>query len=433
MEEAGVMQRVSPERPSLAVATSGAPKLLDRVRQTIRAKHYSRRTESAYVDWIRRYILFHQKRHPSEMGAPEIAAFLTWLATNRRVSASTQNQSLSALLFLYRDVLHIEIGSIENVPRARMPVRVPVVLSRDEVARIMKHLHGVTWIMVTLLYGSGLAARMPGASREGHRCGAAADCDSTRQRPEGPANSIASRRRRAVGSPSRVREATTRSRSRARVGPGRAALRARPQIPERTHRMGLAVRVSRVSGVYGSEMGSTDAVSSARIRRAESGRARGTAGRDREACRSTHFQALIRNTPDRGWPRHQNRPGAARARGRQHDDGVHARAQSRSARRAQSCRPTLMSANAVGGEQWRPIKAHGPCGSTREIVDLQEVGRSKVVARCPSLAATARVQCGRSRPITFVIAVVTAWYDPRPQRHPVGVRRSDRRVWTRDV
>jgi integron integrase len=156
MEEAGVMQRVSPERPSLAVATSGAPKLLDRVRQTIRAKHYSRRTESAYVDWIRRYILFHQKRHPSEMGAPEIAAFLTWLATNRRVSASTQNQSLSALLFLYRDVLHIEIASIENVPRARMPVRVPVVLSRDEVARIMKHLHGVTWIMVTLLYGSGL-------------------------------------------------------------------------------------------------------------------------------------------------------------------------------------------------------------------------------------------------------------------------------------
>ena len=156
MEEAGVMQRVSPERPSLAVATSGAPKLLDRVRQTIRAKHYSRRTESAYVDWIRRYILFHQKRHPSAMGAPEIAAFLTWLATNRRVSASTQNQSLSALLFLYRDVLHIEIGSIENVPRARMPVRVPVVLSRAEVARIKKHLHGVTWIMVTLLYGSGL-------------------------------------------------------------------------------------------------------------------------------------------------------------------------------------------------------------------------------------------------------------------------------------
>jgi integrase len=90
------------------------------------------------------------------MGTPEIAAFLTWLATNRRVSASTQNQALSALLFLYRDVLHIEMGRIENVPRARMPVRVPVVLSRDEVARIMKHLNGVTWIMVVLLYGAGL-------------------------------------------------------------------------------------------------------------------------------------------------------------------------------------------------------------------------------------------------------------------------------------
>jgi integrase len=159
MEESGVMQRVNPERSSLAVATTAAPKLLDRVRQTIRAKHYSRRTESAYVDWIRRYVLFHRKRHPSEVGAPEIADSLTWLATNRRVSASTQNQSLSALLFLYRHVLHIEIGPIENVPRARMPVRVPVVLSRDEIARIMKHLDGVTWIMVALLYGAGCGCR----------------------------------------------------------------------------------------------------------------------------------------------------------------------------------------------------------------------------------------------------------------------------------
>lgn len=90
------------------------------------------------------------------MGAPEIAAFLTWLATARRVSASTQNQSLSALPFVYRHVPLIEIGPIEHVPRARMPVRVPVVLSRDEVARIMKHLDGVTWSVVALLYGAGL-------------------------------------------------------------------------------------------------------------------------------------------------------------------------------------------------------------------------------------------------------------------------------------
>ena len=97
---------------------------LDRVRHAIRTKHYSRRTESAYVDWIRRYIVFHRKRHPSEMGATEIASFLTWLATHRRVSASTQNQALSAVLFLYRDVLHVAIRPIEHVPRARMPVRV---------------------------------------------------------------------------------------------------------------------------------------------------------------------------------------------------------------------------------------------------------------------------------------------------------------------
>jgi integrase len=90
------------------------------------------------------------------MGASEITAFLTWLATTRRVSASTQNQALSAVLFLYRDVLHIEIGPIEHLPRVRMPVRVPVVLNRQEVARIMKHLDGVTWMIVALLYGAGL-------------------------------------------------------------------------------------------------------------------------------------------------------------------------------------------------------------------------------------------------------------------------------------
>jgi hypothetical protein len=122
------MQRVSPEISTLVVATPGAPKLLDRVRQTIRAKHYSRRTESAYVDWIGDTSSFIERRIRRRW-ASEIAAFLTWLAAERRVSASTQNQALSALLFLYRDVLHIEIGRIEDLPRARMPVRVPVVLS----------------------------------------------------------------------------------------------------------------------------------------------------------------------------------------------------------------------------------------------------------------------------------------------------------------
>ena len=109
-----------------------------------------------YVAWIRRFILYHRKKHPATMGAPEIGAFLSWLATNQRVSASTQNQALSALLFLYRHVLRIEIGPLARVTRAKMPHRVPVVLSQDEVSRVLKHLEGRSWIVVALLYGAGL-------------------------------------------------------------------------------------------------------------------------------------------------------------------------------------------------------------------------------------------------------------------------------------
>jgi integron integrase len=133
-----------------------APKLLDRVRGAIRTRHYSRRTEESYVGWIRRYILFHRKTHPGEMGVSEISAFLTWLAVDRRVSASTQNQALSALLFLYKEVLAIDIGTVPPVVRARTPERLPVVLSRDEVVAILKHLTGTERLLVMLLYGAGL-------------------------------------------------------------------------------------------------------------------------------------------------------------------------------------------------------------------------------------------------------------------------------------
>ena len=124
-------------------AEESRPKLLDQVRHTIRMRHYSRRTETTYVHWIRRFIVFHHKEHPSTMGAPQIAAFLSWLATGQRVSSSTQNQALSALLFLYRHVLRIEVGAIEQVPRAKMPHRVPVVLSREEVGKIFKNIQAL--------------------------------------------------------------------------------------------------------------------------------------------------------------------------------------------------------------------------------------------------------------------------------------------------
>ena len=150
---------IAPVERSLLVpvrASGSQPKLLDRVHNAVRARHYSRRTEQAYVDWIRRYIVFHDKKHPSTLGATEIARFVSWLATTRRVSSSTQNQALCAVLFLYRHVLHIEVEGIEHVPRAKMPTRVPVVLSREEVAALVKHLEGTMWIIGALLYGTGL-------------------------------------------------------------------------------------------------------------------------------------------------------------------------------------------------------------------------------------------------------------------------------------
>jgi integron integrase len=131
-------------------------RLLDRVRDKIRAKHYSLRTEQAYRAWIRRFILFNNKRHPSEMSAAEIEAFLSHLAVEGRVAASTQNQALASILFLYREVLEINLPWIDNVVRARMPARVPVVLPRTDVQRLLDHLHGEFHLVGQLLYGSGL-------------------------------------------------------------------------------------------------------------------------------------------------------------------------------------------------------------------------------------------------------------------------------------
>lgn len=141
-----------------APATEGKPKkkLLDRVRDVTRLKHYSLRTERTYCDWIERFIRFHGMRHPAEMAESEVSEFLTDLARVGNVSASTQNQALSALLFLYKEVLKQEIGWLTQVERARKPARLPVVLSRDEVHKIFAHLHGAPRLMSGLLYGSGL-------------------------------------------------------------------------------------------------------------------------------------------------------------------------------------------------------------------------------------------------------------------------------------
>ena len=130
-------------------------KLLEQLSDALRTKHYSYRTEETYINWVRRYILFHQKRHPNTMGAEEIHAFLAHLASDRKVAASTQNQALSAVLFLYREVLHKEIDPI-LLSGAKRPERLPTVLTRDEVTTILAQLNGTHKLMTQLLYGSGL-------------------------------------------------------------------------------------------------------------------------------------------------------------------------------------------------------------------------------------------------------------------------------------
>jgi integron integrase len=135
---------------------SGPPRLLDRVRLAIRARHYSIRTEEAYAAWVRRFILFHGKRHPKEMGEAEINAFLSHLATEDRVSSNTQNQALAAILFLYRHVLELPFPKLDRLIRAKRPERLPVVLTRDEALRLLAKMDGRPRLVSILLYGSGL-------------------------------------------------------------------------------------------------------------------------------------------------------------------------------------------------------------------------------------------------------------------------------------
>jgi len=137
-------------------SVTSKPKLLDQMRHAIRAKHYSKRTEEAYAQWAKRFILFHNKRHPEEMGEKEINEFLTHLAVNERVAASTQNQALCAIVFLYKHVLKIEPGNFGDIVWAKKPKRLPVVFSREEVKAVLRYLSGLKWIMANLLYGSGL-------------------------------------------------------------------------------------------------------------------------------------------------------------------------------------------------------------------------------------------------------------------------------------
>jgi len=132
------------------------PKLLDQVRNALRTKNYSMKTEEAYIHWIKKYIFFHNKRHPKEMGEKEINQFITHLAVKEKVSASTQNQALCAIVFLYKHVLKVELGDLGNIVWAKKQKRVPVVFTRKEVQSILNQLTGMNWLIGMLLYGAGL-------------------------------------------------------------------------------------------------------------------------------------------------------------------------------------------------------------------------------------------------------------------------------------
>ena len=141
---------------SKAVSPPVKPRLLDEVRATLRLEHYSRRTETTYIDWIKRFILFHGKRHPAEMGADEVREFLTYLAAEKNVAASTQNQALSALLFLYRVVLKSKLPWVDEFQRVQRPPKVPVVFTKEEARAVLSRINGTARLMANLLYGSGL-------------------------------------------------------------------------------------------------------------------------------------------------------------------------------------------------------------------------------------------------------------------------------------
>lgn len=142
-------------------------KLLDQVRDAIRTKHYAYRTEQSYVDWIKRYVLFHKKRHPAEMGAPEVQAFITYLAVDRQLSASTQNQALSAILFLYKYVLQKDVALPLNLVRAERPSRLPTVLTHDEALAVIGIMGGNCQLMATIVRERFAPDGMPPAPRQG--------------------------------------------------------------------------------------------------------------------------------------------------------------------------------------------------------------------------------------------------------------------------
>lgn len=310
---------------------AGAPKprLLDRVRQAIRARHYSRRTEKTYVAWVRRYIFFHGKRHPAEMGAAEVTRFLTSLAVDGNVAASTQNQALSALLFLYREVLEQDLPWLDNVVRAKGAQRLPVVLTRAEVRAVLQQLQGTPRLMVLLMYGAGLrlleCARLrvqdvDFASNQIVVRGGKGDKDRVTMLPGAVKADLA----RHLHGVKRQHERDLQS------GAGWVEL---PWALARKYPN--AGREWAWQWMFPATRFYVDRVTGQRRRH----------HLHESVLQRAVKEALLRHPPARGQPRHPDRSRASRSPGRQHNPDLHARPQPWTRRRAEPGRPAARSLN----------------------------------------------------------------------------------------
>ncbi len=367
--------------------SSESPKLIDQVRMVIRARHYSRRTEESYVHWIRRFVVFHARRHPRELGAAEIEAFVTWLGAARRMSASTQNQALSALLFLFKGVLRMEVGGLEYVPSAKTPSRVPVVLSAAEVGGVLACMEGAPWLVAALLYGAGLRLQEALELR-------VKDVDFERRK-------IVVRRGkgqkdRRVMLPEGARDRLQRHLEGVRalhaadlaagLGTGGAARRPRAEVSERRDGLEMAVRVSSRTDLPRSAIRRAVTVSLAQERGAAGGSRCGQAGPVDEAGHMPHISAFVRDPSARGGIRHSDSAGAARACGREHDDDLHARAEPGW---AGSAEPDGCDGSVNSREAFAAIAGRAGGGLSLTRGASARYGRTDR-ARCRSLAASGR-------------------------------------------
>ena len=326
------------------------PGLLAVTREKMRTRHLALRSEQTYLQWIRRYVVFHKRRHPRELGATEVEQFLTHLAVDRKVSAATQNQALQALLFLYRHVLEIDLPWLANVTRAVAPKRLPVVLSRAEVSALLSQLEGTSWLVASLLCGSGLRLM------EGLRLrvkGLALERGELMVREAKGGKDRMTMVPAALQTPLRAHLSKLRSwfeEERRRQRPG-------VSLPH-----ALARKFPQAATQWGwqylfpsAEICRDRAPPRAREDGAAGGAGRGAQGRHHAAGELSYAASLLRHAPAGGRLRHPHAPGAARPRRPQDDDDLHPCHVQGRERRAQPARSGRRAAGRASGSAGRVI------------------------------------------------------------------------------